>query len=97
MESIIRLACIAHQTDYWCRGRTLKRLGIDHLSVSEMTRYVTGKTSHQMPVQSRRLSLAPISVSRVEQTRKTNRGGLHDQSLMHKEIITLSGTVTTGN
>jgi hypothetical protein len=97
MESIIRLACIAHQTDYWRRGRTLKRLGIDHLSVSELTRYVTGKTTKQMPVHSRRPKLAPISVTRVEQARKTNGGGLRDQTLMPKEIITLSGTTTTGN
>jgi len=40
MDSIIRLACIAHRTDYWRRGRTLKSLGIEHLSVSEFQRYV---------------------------------------------------------
>ena len=40
MDSIIRLACIAHQTDYWRRGRTLKKLGVEHLSVSELRRYV---------------------------------------------------------
>jgi len=72
MESIIRLACIAHQTDYWRRGRTLERLGIKHLSVSELTRYVTGKTKHQMPIHARRPKLAPLSVTRIEQARKTN-------------------------
>ncbi|MBL7162272.1 MAG: NAD/NADP octopine/nopaline dehydrogenase family protein [Anaerolineales bacterium] len=72
MESIIRLACIAHQTDYWRRGRTLERLGIKHLSVSELTRYVTGKTKHQMPIHARRPKLAPLSVTRVEQARKIN-------------------------
>ncbi|MBC8507593.1 MAG: NAD/NADP octopine/nopaline dehydrogenase family protein [Anaerolineales bacterium] len=72
MESIIRLACIAHQTDYWRRGRTLERLGIKHLSVSELTRYVTGETKHQMPIHARRPKLAPLSVTRVEQARKTN-------------------------
>ncbi len=41
MESIIRLACIIHRTDYWRRGRTLRKLGIDRLSVSELTEYVT--------------------------------------------------------
>jgi opine dehydrogenase len=41
MESIIRLACIIHRTDYWRRGRTLRKLGIDRLSVSELTAYVT--------------------------------------------------------
>ncbi|MGE5139925.1 MAG: NAD/NADP octopine/nopaline dehydrogenase family protein [Rudaea sp.] len=40
MDSIIRLASIIHRTDYWRRGRTLDRLGIQDLSVSELTRYV---------------------------------------------------------
>ncbi len=40
MQSIIRLACIIHRTDYWRRGRTVDRLGIADLSVSELTRYV---------------------------------------------------------
>ena len=40
MDSIIRLACIVHRTDYWRRGRTVERLGISELSVSELTRYV---------------------------------------------------------
>jgi opine dehydrogenase len=40
MDSIIRLACIAHRTDYWRRGRTTDRLGIQHLTVSELTTYV---------------------------------------------------------
>ena len=80
MESIIRLACIAHQTDYWRRGRTLERLGIMHLSVSELTRYVTGKIRHQMPILTRRPKLAPISVTRVEQARKIDGNGLPGQS-----------------
>ncbi|HEC35383.1 MAG TPA: NADP transhydrogenase subunit alpha [Anaerolineae bacterium] len=40
MESLIRLACIIHRTDYWRRGRTLDKLGIGHLSVHEVTQYV---------------------------------------------------------
>ncbi|MGD8759310.1 MAG: NAD/NADP octopine/nopaline dehydrogenase family protein [Anaerolineales bacterium] len=40
MESIIRLACITNRTDYWRRGRTLDKLGIESLSVSELTRFV---------------------------------------------------------
>jgi opine dehydrogenase len=40
MDSIIRMACIVHRTDYWRRGRTLDRLGIDRLSVTELMRYV---------------------------------------------------------
>jgi opine dehydrogenase len=40
MDSIIRLACIVHRTDYWRRGRTVDKLGIGDLSVSELTQYV---------------------------------------------------------
>jgi opine dehydrogenase len=40
MDSIIRMACIVHRTDYWRRGRTLDKLGIEQLSVGEITRYV---------------------------------------------------------
>ena len=40
MDSIIQLACTIHRTDYWRRGRTLDKLGIAQLSVSEITRYV---------------------------------------------------------
>jgi opine dehydrogenase len=40
MDSIIRLACIVHRTDYWKRGRTVDKLGIGDLSVSELTHYV---------------------------------------------------------
>jgi len=40
MDAIIRLACIVHRTDYWRRGRTIQKLGIDNLSVGELTRYV---------------------------------------------------------
>ncbi|MBN1887980.1 MAG: NAD/NADP octopine/nopaline dehydrogenase family protein [Thermoflexales bacterium] len=40
MDSIIRLACFIHRTDYWRRGRTLDKLGIGQLSVGELTQYV---------------------------------------------------------
>jgi opine dehydrogenase len=40
MDSIIRLACIIHKTDYNRRGRTVEKLGIKNLSVGEITRYV---------------------------------------------------------
>lgn len=40
MDSIIRLACIIHRTDYYRRGRTVEKLGIANLSVSELTQYV---------------------------------------------------------
>ncbi|MBN1954539.1 MAG: NAD/NADP octopine/nopaline dehydrogenase family protein [Anaerolineae bacterium] len=40
MESIIRQACIIHRTDYWRRGRTLDKLGVDQLSIDEVLRHV---------------------------------------------------------
>jgi len=40
MDSIIRIACIVHHTDYWRRGRTVNKLGITGLSVNELIRYV---------------------------------------------------------
>lgn len=40
MDAIIRLACIIHQTDYWRRGRTLDKLGLQNLSVGEIMAYV---------------------------------------------------------
>ncbi len=40
MESIIRLGSIIHRTDYWRRGRTVDRLGLEQWSVSELTRFV---------------------------------------------------------
>ena len=94
MESIIRLACIAHQTDYWRRGRTLERLGIKHLSVSELTRYVTGLTKHQLPIQARHPKLAPLSVTRVEQARKINGGGLIGKPLLTADVVNLSEVST---
>ena len=40
MDAIVRTACIVHRTDYWRRGRTLDKLGIEQLSVGEITRHV---------------------------------------------------------
>jgi opine dehydrogenase len=40
IESMTRLASIIHRTDYWRRGRTLDKLGIESCSVSELIRYV---------------------------------------------------------
>jgi opine dehydrogenase len=40
MDSVIRQAGIIHRTDYWRRGRNLDKLGINELSVGEITRYV---------------------------------------------------------
>jgi opine dehydrogenase len=40
MESMIQLASIIHRTDYWRRGRTVEKLGLEQWSVSELTRFV---------------------------------------------------------
>jgi len=40
MDSMIRLADFIHHTDYWRRGRTLEKLGIEQFSVSELTKFV---------------------------------------------------------
>ena len=40
MDSMIRLANFIHSTDYWRRGRTLDKLGIEQYSVSELTEFV---------------------------------------------------------
>jgi opine dehydrogenase len=40
IDSIIRLACIIHHTDYYRRGRTVEKLGLGQWSVSELTHYV---------------------------------------------------------
>ena len=40
IDSIIRVASIIHQTDYSRRGRTLEKLGINNLSVSELQSFV---------------------------------------------------------
>jgi opine dehydrogenase len=40
MESIIRLGSIIHHTDYWRRGRTVQRLGLEQWSVNELVRFV---------------------------------------------------------
>lgn len=40
IDSLIHLASILHRTSYSNRGRTLDKLGLDKLSVSEITRYV---------------------------------------------------------
>jgi opine dehydrogenase len=40
MESIIRLGGFIHKTDYWRRGRTVEKLGLEQWSVSELTKFV---------------------------------------------------------
>jgi opine dehydrogenase len=40
IESIIRIACFVHRTDFWDRGRTLESMGIDNMSVGELKEFV---------------------------------------------------------
>ena len=40
MDSIIRLGCIIHRTDYWRRGRTAEKLNLHDMSVSELNAFV---------------------------------------------------------
>jgi opine dehydrogenase len=44
MESMIQIASIIHRTDYWRRGRTVEKLGLDQWDVSELTRFVQDGT-----------------------------------------------------
>jgi len=44
MDSIIKISSLIHRTDYWRRGRTIDKLGIDNLSVGELTNYVNNGT-----------------------------------------------------
>ncbi len=41
IDSMIQLACVIHGTDYYHRGRTLDRMGLTGLRVSEITHLVT--------------------------------------------------------
>lgn len=45
-DSMIKLACVVHRTDYFHRGRTLERMGLDGLSLSEITNLVSYGTIH---------------------------------------------------
>lgn len=40
IDGIIKLASIIHRTDYWRRGRTIEKLGINNLSTDELMHYV---------------------------------------------------------
>lgn len=41
IDAIIKIASIIHRTDYWRRGRTIEKLGINNLSTDELIHYVT--------------------------------------------------------
>ncbi len=40
IESVVDLAGFLRETRFWSRGRTLERLGLDHLSATELRRFV---------------------------------------------------------
>ncbi len=40
IDSIIRLGCLMHNTDYWRKGRTVEKLGISDMSIEELTCFV---------------------------------------------------------
>jgi len=44
MESMIQIASIVHRTDYWRRGRTVEKLGLEQWDVSELTHFVQNGT-----------------------------------------------------
>jgi opine dehydrogenase len=46
IETLINLACIMHGTDYRHRGRTLARMGLEGLSIEEITRLVETGSNH---------------------------------------------------
>ncbi len=40
IDAMVRLACVAHGTNYYARGRTVEDMGLKDLRVSEVVRYV---------------------------------------------------------
>lgn len=93
MESIIRLACIAHRTDYWQRGRTLKRLGIEHLSVTELTSYVSGKTKSENPLRTHRQKLTPLAITQDMQKQIVKESDGYYHTTLSTEVTHLGETV----
>lgn len=49
MRSLIRLAIIAHNTDYWSIGRTVERLGLEGISPQDLMRLVLEPTVFPEP------------------------------------------------
>jgi opine dehydrogenase len=48
IDAIVRLACVAHGTNYYQRGRTAAHMGLQGLRVSEVMRYVQEGEIHQV-------------------------------------------------
>jgi opine dehydrogenase len=87
MDSIIRLACIAHRTDYCCRGRTLQRLGIENLSVSELTSYVTGNVEDQILSHRGSRDWPPLSHTALETEHTSQRLGVLHPTTQNPSIV----------
>jgi opine dehydrogenase len=63
IASIIQLACIVHRTDYWRRGRTLDKLDIGQLSVSELTRWVQEGDDEEIASEAHFLDVLPADLN----------------------------------
>ena len=48
IDAMVRLACVAHGTNYYERGRTVEDMGLKGLRVGEVTHYV--REGHIHPV-----------------------------------------------
>lgn len=48
IDSLVRLACIIHKTDYYRTGRTVDKLGIKDLSIAELNAYVKEGVAHNL-------------------------------------------------
>jgi hypothetical protein len=49
MRAMIYLASAMHGVDYWAEGRTVDRLGIEHMSVKDIRFLVVGAESASKP------------------------------------------------
>jgi hypothetical protein len=49
MESVIRLACIARQKDYWEIGRTMEKLGLEQVCPEDLLSMTMGDYSVTRP------------------------------------------------
>lgn len=39
-RAIIHICSVVHNTDYWAQGRTVEKLGLANMSISELRRYL---------------------------------------------------------
>jgi opine dehydrogenase len=43
IDSLITIASMANDIDYYATGRTMESIGISNMSLQELIRYITGK------------------------------------------------------